>query len=272
MNARYYAGATVGALALLGAGAPLWCAVLGIDPYTVSTDGPWGSISSAHWLGTDGAGRDVLARLLYGARTSLLVAALAAAGAAGLGGGLGALTGFAGGVADGALVRATEASMTIPKLPLLLLLAATDVPGGAVGEAAFLVGVLVLLAWPGPARLARASAMQCRQAGFTVAAEALGAPRWWIWWWHVWPRVLPVLAVGAAADVAQLLLLESLLSYLGFGIPEPAPSLGNLMAGGLPQLLTAPHTLVAPALVTMAAVGALHTLADLARKASALEP
>ena len=248
-------------LAVISVGAPLWTAWLSIGPEAI-VGPPHMPVSNAHWLGTDAVGRDVLARVLYGARTSFGVAVVAAFGAAVIGGGLGAVAGFVGGWTDELLVRATEATMAIPKLPLLLLLGAVDVPGGLFGRVVFLVGLLVIMAWPGPARLTRASAMQCRTAGFVVAAEALGATQVWILWWHIVPKVVPVAAVSAAGDVATLILLESLLSYLGFGIPEPAPSLGNLLGGGLPSLFEAPLTLVVPGFLTVCAVTSLHLLAD----------
>ncbi|MEO1334585.1 MAG: ABC transporter permease, partial [Myxococcota bacterium] len=224
----------------------------------------------AHWLGTDEVGRDVLARILYGARTSIVLAVGAATMAAVVGGGLGALAGFFGGLFDEVVVRATEATATMPKLPLLLLLSALTVPGGAWGRAFFVVVLLAAMAWPGPARLARATAMTCRQAGYVEASTALGASSLWVWRAHVWPRVLPVLAVGAASDVAQLILLESVLSYLGFGIPEPSPSLGNLMSGGLTVLLTAPMRVFMPGIVTVLIVASLHAVAD--RWAARIDP
>ena len=249
------------AVVVAALGAPIWTWCLQLDPYAIVGE-PYQPMTSAHWLGTDDVGRDVFARLLFGARTSIGMAIAAATGAALVGGGLGALTGFVGGWPDEVLVRATEATMSLPKLPFILLLSAIDVPGGPFGRSVFLIGLLVLMAWPGPARLARACALQCRRAGFIDGSVALGASQWWIWRTHVWPRALPVVAVGSAADVAELILLESLLSYLGFGVPAPAPSLGNLLSSGLPSLFEAPHTLVAPGILTVGVVGALHVLAD----------
>ena len=262
MTAGRIAAVVLAALVVMVLGAPLWCALLGIDPHAISPVGPNHPPQWRHWLGTDGVGRDVLARVLYGARTSFAVATAAAVVAAAVGGAAGAFAGFVGGWIDELVVRATEATMAVPKLPLLLLLSVVQVPAGAVGRLAFLVGLLALMAWPAPARIARASAMQCRQSGYVLAAEAIGATTWWTWRWHVLPRTVPVVAVGAAGDVAELILLESLLSYLGFGIPEPSPSLGNLLSGGLPLLLEAPIRIIVPGLLTVAAVASLHALAD----------
>ncbi|MEM7679004.1 MAG: hypothetical protein AAF449_23755, partial [Myxococcota bacterium] len=97
-----------------------------------------------------------------------------------------------------------------------------------------------------------------------------GASSLWIWRAHVWPRVLPVIAVGAASDVAQLILLESVLSYLGFGIPEPYPSLGNLMSGGFGALMAAPLRVFMPGAFTVLIVASLHGVAD--RWAADLDP
>lgn len=270
LNPGRLALAVLVGLALLAFGAPLWTALLGIDPFVITASGPDQPITVEHWLGTDAVGRDVWARLLYGARTSFAVALSAAALAAFVGGGLGAWAGFVGGGFDEAVVRATEATMTVPKLPLLLLLAAVELPGGGAIRVVFLVGLMALMAWPGPARMARSTAQQCRHAGFVQASRALGASGVQIWWAHVLPRTIPVLSVSAAGDVAELLLLESLLSYLGFGIPEPAPSLGNLLSPGLASLFEAPWTLVAPGLLTVGAVASLHVLAD--RWAAQIDP
>ena len=270
MNGLRWAALVLAALAVITVGAPLWTGWLGVDPYSISAAGRFQPANLPHWWGTDAIGRDLFARVLYGARTSFAVALGAALGAAVVGGGLGAFAGFVGGWFDEIVARATEATIAIPKLPLLLMLAAIEVPGGTAGRLVLLIGLLVLMAWPGPARLARSTAMQCRRSGFVVASRALGASPSWIWWWHVWPRTVPVLAVGAAGDVAELILFESVLSYLGFGIPEPAPSLGNLLSGGLTLLFEAPQAVVIPGVLTVSAVAALHVLAD--RTAQRIDP
>ncbi|MEM7675716.1 MAG: ABC transporter permease, partial [Myxococcota bacterium] len=141
----------VGVALALAFGAPLWTACLDTDPYAL-VSAPNQPATFAHWLGTDGVGRDVLARILYGARTSIALAVGAAVLAGVVGGGLGGLAGFFGGAFDEVVARATEAAITVPKLPLLLLLASMSSPEGATVRAVFVVVLLAGLAWPGPAR------------------------------------------------------------------------------------------------------------------------
>ena len=205
-------------------------------PLSRTPDGVW------HLLGTDRFGRDVLARLLAGARISLAVGMLAALVSTAVGIGAGALAGYAGGAVDRAIVGVTDAALAVPRVPLLLLLVALVEPGAWVTVLA-----LGVTGWMTVARLVRGEVRALEARPFVEAARALGFPPWRVLVRHVLPNALTPALVAAALGVGSAIMLEAGLSFLGLGVQPPTPSWGNMIASGRDALLIAPWVCLAPA-------------------------
>lgn len=212
-------------------------------------------------LGTDQLGRDVLARLVAGATTSLAIAAAATALALGLGLALGLIAGYAGGRVDGALMRLVDLVLSFPVLLLAILLAALLRESRLAGSGVAIALVLAAVGWTTTARVLRDKARVLARGEMVMAARAAGASPARIVIRHLAPNVLGVAAVLAAVGFAQNLLAESVLSYLGLGLPPPAPSWGLMLHEGRTYYRTAPHLLLAPGLAIFVAVAAFHVLA-----------
>ena len=185
-------------------------------------------------LGTDALGRDLLSRLVWGARVSLAAGFLAALLAVAIGGGVGLTAGLAGGGVDAILMRLTDGALAIPRLFLLLLLDALFRP--SLGTTVVLVGSTT---WMLAARLVRGEAMSLRDREFVTAARSAGASPARVAWHHVLPHAAAVLGVEASLRLGQAVLLEASLSFLGLGVPPPAASWGGLIADGRDRLLDA---------------------------------
>ncbi|MGH9361112.1 MAG: ABC transporter permease, partial [Thermoanaerobaculia bacterium] len=213
--------------------------------------------SLAHPLGLDELGRDILSRLLFGARTSLLVGLTVVAFAGSIGTAIGAVAGFAGGRTDALLMRATDVFLAFPGI--LLAIAFVAVLGPALSH---VVLALVLIGWVGYARLVRAQVRQWKERDFVMAARAAGLPRRRIVLRHLLPNVLPELSVQATLGLAGAILAEAGLSFLGLGIEPPAPSWGSMINAGRSHLLDAPHLSLFPGLAILIAVVGLHLLGD----------
>ena len=210
-----------------------------------------------HLLGTDRFGRDLLARSLVAARLSLLVGVLGSLLSGALGLAAGALAGWRGGLADGAITALADALLAGPRIVLLLVVAALWGPG-----AGTTVLVLALTGWMGVARLVRAEVLGVRQRGHVEAARALGASPARLLWRHVVPNALGAATVATTLGVGNAILLESGLSFLGLGVQPPAPSWGNLIAGGRELIVTAPWVSLVPGLLLVATVLACTRLGD----------
>jgi len=213
--------------------------------------------SHEHPLGTDALGRDVLARLVHGARLSLAVGAAATAAALAMGVVLGATAGAAGGLLDEAIARATDVFLAFPGLLLAIALAAV------LGPSARNVAIaLAVMGWPVYARLVRAEVRGAASRDDARAAEALGASRVRIAVRHLLPKALPALAVQAAFGVSGAIVAEASLSFLGLGAPPPTPSWGAMLAEGRALLVVAPHLAVAPAAAIGITVLGVQLLGD----------
>jgi peptide/nickel transport system permease protein len=199
--------------------------------------------SAAHPFGTDDLGRDVLARVLYGARVSLAVGLLSAAVAGGLGVAVGGVAGYAGGAIDAMLMRATDAMLAIPRLPLLMIAAALFQP--SVPALVVLIGVA---GWMETARVVRAEFMTLRSQGFVESARAAGAGHLRLIGRHLLPNAAPSLVVSMTLAVARGILLESALSFFGVGVRPPAASWGNMLYQDQASLSTEPWLAFAPGL------------------------
>jgi peptide/nickel transport system permease protein len=209
---------------------------------------------SAGPLGTDDLGRDVLARLLEGARVSLGAGFAGGAAALLLGSALGMLSGLFGGWLDWLILRLLEAFIAMPALLIALLLA------GVLGAGATtLIISAALLGWMPVARVTREETRRLLGAGWVGAATALGTPRYRIAWQHILPHLLPIAAVLAIVEFRQAVILEATLSYLGAGIQPPAASWGNMLSGAQLYLLSAPHLALAPGLALTVTLLVLET-------------
>lgn len=184
-----------------------------------------------HLLGTDGLGRDILSRLLYGARWSLLAMMLGGSVVVTVGFVVGATAGFLGGFWDRALMRATELVMALPALYLILAVRHVfpdELP--AFGAAIIVIGCLAAAGWCTVSRLIRARVLSLRERDFVTASIALGATRRSILRRHILPNLWPYLLLQLGLSLPYFLLGEATLSFLGLGIPEPEPSWGNMLA------------------------------------------
>jgi peptide/nickel transport system permease protein len=242
------------AMCLAGLAAPL---VAPGDPLATTLEERLRPPDGTHPLWRDALGRDVLTRLLYGARVSFVVGAATLAISLLVGVALGAASGWVGGWLDEALVRVIDVFLAFPGLLLAIALAAVLGP-----SLSNVVIALSVLGWPSYARLARAEVAGLRRREFVHAAEALGARPARIVLAHVLPLAAPTLLVQATFGMAGAIVAEASLSFLGLGVTPPTPSWGSMIAEGRTFMLVAPHVIVFPGLALAATVLALQLLGD----------
>ena len=208
-------------------------------------------------LGSDGFGRDMLSRMLYGARVSLAVGLLAVALALTLGIALGAAAALGGWLVDALVMRGVDALLSFPWLFLMLALSALFRPGTSAT-----VAILGLTAWMGISRLTRAEILSLKNREFVVAARAIGQRPLAIFWRHLLPNAFTPVLIQATLLIGVLIVVESSLSFLGMGIQPPVPSWGNLISEGRPVLLQAWWVATFPGAAIAVTVIAFNLLAD----------
>ncbi|MFM8801546.1 MAG: ABC transporter permease [Tagaea sp.] len=262
-----FALAVLGALALGALAAPGIAALTGFDPAGTDLLKRYAPPSWDHPLGTDELGRDVAMRLLYGARVSLAVGLAAALAASTIGTAIGLVAGYLGGAVDRALMRATDGVLSLPVLPVLIVLAAVDpaklgLPQGELADLGKIVAIVAAFGWPKVARLVRGQALAVRERDFVRAARALGASRARIMLAHVLPNCATPILVATALAVGGTILYESVLSFLGLGIQPPTPSWGNMLTGAQETIWQAPWLAIWPGLAILLAVASINLLAD----------
>jgi len=249
------AGACVVGLAVLAAMIGPW--LVPYDPsaqeLALRLEGP----SRLHWLGLDELGRDILARVMSGARISLFVGLVVVSVSASIGAAMGALAGYYGGIIDEAISRVIDILLAFPGL--LLAIALVAVLGPSLTN---VVIALSLIGWVGYARVARAQVLQAREFEYVVAARAIGAATARILIRHVLPAALPALTVQATLGMGGAILSEAALSFLGLGVQPPTPSWGAMLNYGRVHVLDAPHLTVFPGLAIAIVVLGLNLLGD----------
>ena len=239
-----------------------------IAPYDPTAQS-WANVrkapSLAHWFGTDEVGRDVLSRLLYGARASLVAGGISIAIALSIGAPLGMIAGYLGGFVDALLSRLTDAMLAIPFLILAIALAAFL--GPSLGNAMIAIGVSTA---PIFVRLTRAQVMTVKVEDYVEGARAVGNPRWRIAVFHILPNIVPALLVQATLSIAAAIIAEASLSFLGLGQQPPAPSWGSMLNSAQRFLASAPWLAIWPGIAIFLTVLSFNLVGDGLR--DALDP
>jgi peptide/nickel transport system permease protein len=258
-------------LAIASLCAPLIAAVLGQDVEAVDLFNRFAEPSTENPLGTDELGRDLLLRLLYGGQVSLFVGLVGAVAAALIGTIIGVVAGYAGGRIDAFLMRLTDAVIALPLLPLLIILAALDftklgLPAGmmrsSAGSLYIILGIVALVGWTTVARLVRGATLSVRERDYVRAAVALGAGPLRITLRHILPNVVSPIIVATTLSVGNVILTESILSFLGLGIQPPLPSWGNMLTNAQELIWQAPALAIWPGLLIFVTVIAFNFLGD----------
>ncbi len=256
------------AIVALIIGAAIFAPLLAVhDPIGIDLAGMLQGPSGDHWMGTDIQGRDVWARLVYGARVSIAVGVISQGIALFLGVLLGLIAGYYGGWIDEIVMRLADVTLAFPTLLLLIAMVAALQPSMVVVFAT--IGVV---GWAGMARLVRGQVLVVRQLEYVQAIRALGAKDRTIIAKHVLPNVIAPVVIAATLGVAGAIMAEAALSFLGLGVQPPTPSWGSMIADGrdLDQLRNAPWTSVFPGVAIGASVLGFNLLGDALR--DALDP
>jgi peptide/nickel transport system permease protein len=261
----------LGLIAAASLAGPLLAHWLGADPATVNLLDRFADPSAAHPLGTDELGRDTLLRLLEGGRVSLTIGGVAAVAAAALGAAIGLAAGYLGGWTDRVLMRLVDAVIALPLLPLLIVLAALDLNKIGVPHALSdspeislfrIVALAALVGWTTAARLVRSATLVTRRRDFVRAAQSLGAGTPHILWRHILPNVMAPLVVATTLSVGDIILLESVLSFLGLGVQPPLASWGSMLSNAQELITASPLLAVYPGTMIFVTVIACNLLGD----------
>jgi peptide/nickel transport system permease protein len=228
------------------------------NPFAQNLPGRLEAPSFAHWMGTDELGRDILSRIIYGARISLTVSVCVVFGCGSIGLAIGTLAGYFGGWYDRIVnLLLINSFLSFPGILLAIAFAAFFGPG--IGK---VILALIITGWAGYARLARAQVLKVKELEFALAARSLGASHSRIILKHLLPNILQPVLIQATIGMAGAILAESTLSFLGLGVLAPIPSWGAMLNDARGHLFDTPHMVVFPALAVMTAVLAFNLLGD----------
>ena len=221
--------------------------------------------SSAHWFGTDDYGRDYFTRALYGGRVSLTVGFSAMIVTVILGTAIGVISGYVGGKLDILMMRFTDIFLALPSMLLMIVLNTMLSPGLVT-----LILVLSLFSWASVARITRAETMSLKERDFVVASKNLGAGNILIAEKHIVPNIMGPVTVAASLGVANAILTESSLSFLGLGVQIPQASWGSMLQGAQSHIMDTPMLAIYPGVLILFTVLSFNLLGDVLR--TALEP
>ncbi len=260
-------GAVVGliVIALFALMAIFAALIVPYDPIATSWSLVRKAPSAQHWFGTDELGRDILARVVFGARASLLAGTISVGIALAIGVPLGLVAGYRGGFIDALISRITDAMLACPFLILAIALAAFL--GPSLGNAMIAIGIS---ATPIFIRLTRGQVLSVKVEDYVEAARAMGNPRWRIALFHILPNILPALLVQATLSIAAAIIAEAALSFLGLGQQPPAPSWGSMLNAAQRFLTNAPWMAIWPGLAIFLIVLSFNLVGDGLR--DALDP
>ena len=226
-------------------------------PDAIDLAGRRAAPSMAHWFGTDDLGRDLLARVLYGARVSLAIGILAAALTVALGAGVGMVAGWAGRWIDAALMRVADAILAVPRLPLLMIASVILRPGIVT-----LILLVSAVSWMETARVVRAEVRSLATRGFVEAGRAMGANAIQSILRHILPNVVPTLVVATTLAVGRSILLESAMSFFGVGVQPPTASWGNMLYQAQATMATEPWLALFPGAAILISVLTVNALGE----------
>ncbi len=246
--------------ALLAPAFETWLNISYTDVQTDKTFLPYGSFP--HILGTDDLGRDHFARLLYGARVSLSIAALAAGLSLVIGVALGMVTGYYGGIIDDLNNWFIATLTSIPSLFLLLIVSALFIRTSTGSGVVPLILVLGLLGWTGTARLVRGETLSLRERDYVVAARSMGAGAARIMFIHILPNLFSVIIISLMIDIGSLILVEAALSFLGLGVKPPEPTWGNMLQAAREYFTRGVHLVIMPGVLIFTTVLCLYVIGD----------
>lgn len=215
------------------------------------------AFSAGHFLGTDGNGNDILSRIMYGGRNSLIVAVSVNLIGMGIGGSFGALSAYAGGAADTWIMRLFDVFIAFPSL--VLIIAVAQSLGASLFNA---ILALSFFSIPAVARVSRAATLSLCELPFIAAAKLCGTPWWRVLGRHIAPNIAPQLITFGMLGMGLIIILEGALSFLGLGIPPPSPSWGNMIAEGQASLSATPMLVIWPSLVLFIAVLSFNLLGE----------
>ena len=254
--------ALVAILAFIAVSAPL---IAPADPLKQELSQRLKPPSTEHWMGTDQLGRDLLSRMIYGARISLLIGTVVVGLAASVGIVVGLLAGYAGGWLDESLMRITDVFFAFPAL--ILSMAISGALGPSLTNAMIAIAIV---SWPVYARFVRAQVLSLRELEYVEASRSLGASAGRIMWQHILPNTLSPLLVQASFDMGAAILAAAGLSFIGFGTQPPTPEWGIMVSDGRNYFATHPWLSLYPGMAILLTVAAFNLIGDGLR--DALDP
>lgn len=226
-------------------------------PYEQSLRNRLERSSAEHWLGTDNLGRDVMTRVMYGARISIVTGLLSSLWAALIGAALGLIAGYSKGFLGSIIMRLTDAHLSIP--PLILVMVLAPLFGGTIFGISLVIGISAI---PSYVRMVYSQVLSLRENDYIVAASLVGQSDFKILLQHLLPNCIPILIVMFTANVSTAIMIEANLAYIGVGITPPMPAWGVMISEGYNYLIAHPHLAITPGLCLMALIVSLNVVGD----------